>query len=279
MGLRKTVTDGKYTKSDLKIMEFMEENTDAFLFMSIGQLAEYLQMSEATISRCAKHLGYHDFKEMKNNLIERKSGHGAARKIAGTLLKDQGFNLEKWFAGQKECMERTLEHTDMSYFQKAVDAIGAAKRIFIHARNASASAGQLLFFRLRRLGFDVFFIPSGGSEIVEGLLNAGKGDLVILFSYAKVSKEGRMILEYAKTAGYTTLAFTSRLYLPQEQTADIQIYVYRGEKSEYHSMGTAIMMIDAVILALSEKLQSRSAEKLLQLQKLKKFYKQEKAEP
>ena len=58
--------DSKYTKSDLKIMDFIENYTDEFLFMSIGQLAERLGMSEATVSRCARHLGYRDFKEMKN---------------------------------------------------------------------------------------------------------------------------------------------------------------------------------------------------------------------
>ena len=34
-------------------MDFVEDYTDEFLFMSIGQLAERLGMSEATVSRCA----------------------------------------------------------------------------------------------------------------------------------------------------------------------------------------------------------------------------------
>ena len=42
-----------------------------------------------------------------------------------------------------------------------------AKHILIHAKNASASIGQLLFFRLRRLGLHVSLVPSGGSEVLE----------------------------------------------------------------------------------------------------------------
>lgn len=38
--------DSKYTKSDLKIMDFIENYTDEFLFMSIGQLAKRLDMSK-----------------------------------------------------------------------------------------------------------------------------------------------------------------------------------------------------------------------------------------
>ena len=54
-----------YTKSDLRIMEYIEKHTDEFLLMSIGQLAAELQMSEATVSRVVRHIGYVDFKELK----------------------------------------------------------------------------------------------------------------------------------------------------------------------------------------------------------------------
>ena len=53
-----------YTKSDLRIMEYIENHTDEFLLMSIGQLAAELQMSEATVSRFVRHIGYGDFKEL-----------------------------------------------------------------------------------------------------------------------------------------------------------------------------------------------------------------------
>lgn len=267
--------DSKYTKSDLKIMDFIENYTDEFLFMSIGQLAKRLDMSEATISRFARHIGYTDFKEMKNHVAARKVGKGPARKIAGTLMKIQGFDIRKWFTYQQECLERTQNQIDIGEMDKALTAIQKARRIYIHAKNASASAGQLLFFRLRRLGFDVTMVPSGGSEVIEGIAHAGEGDLVIIFSYSKVSTEGRIILDYAQTAGYQTLAFTSRLYAPSDQRADINIYVYRGEKEEYHSMTTAVAMIDAMVLAISERMASQSVERLGKVQNLKKLYRKD----
>ncbi len=266
--------EGKYTKSDEKILEFMESHTDEFLFMSIGEVAKRLEVSEATISRAARHLGYRDFKEMKNEIIGQKTGKGAAGKIAGTLLKTQGFDIGKWFAMQQECLSSTLENFDQKEFSRAVSQIQSARNIYIHGKNASASSAQLLFFRLRRLGYKVFMVPSGGSEVIEGIVHAGEGDLVIIFSYSKVSVEGKMILEYAKTAGYTTMAFTSRRYAPQEQRADINLYVYRGEKEEFHSMTAPAAMIDALILALSEKDQGDNAQNLLKIQKLKEKFKQ-----
>ncbi|HJA43366.1 MAG TPA: MurR/RpiR family transcriptional regulator, partial [Candidatus Dorea stercoravium] len=169
MGSSAQEAEGKYTKSDRRIMDFVEDYTDEFLFMSIGQLADRLGMSEATVSRCARHLGYRDFKEMKNDLIQKKAGKGAAGKLAGTLMKDQGFDVESWFDFQRECLERTREQLDMGQFQEAVQRIGSARNIYIHAKNASLAAARLLFFRLRRLGFQASLIPSGGSEVLEGI--------------------------------------------------------------------------------------------------------------
>lgn len=265
-------SEKKYTRSEERILEFIEEFTDEFLFMSIGQLAQRLEISEATISRFARHTGYRDFKELKNGIAQQKSGKGAARKMAGTLLKEDGFDVENWFSYQQECIARTVENLDQREFTRAVEQIINAKKVLIHAKNASAAAGQLLFFRLRRMGFPVSVIPSGGSEVLEGLAQAGQGDLVILFSYSKVSEEGRIILDYARKAGYETLAFTSRRYAPEDQRADTNLYVYRGEKKEYHSMTAAVALVDALVLALSKRSQETSAESLIRLQKLKERY-------
>lgn len=265
-------TEIRFTKSDMKIREFIENSSEEFLFMSIGQLARRLQVSEATISRFARHIGYRDFKEMKNALIRQKTDQGAARKLAGTLMKNQGFDLSGWFAFQKDCMEKTLENLDEKEFERAVEQIRTARRIYIHAKNASAATGQLLFFRLRRLGFDVFMVPSGGTEVVEGIVHAEEGDVVILFGYSKISAEGKIILDYAKTAGYHTILFSSRFHAPLQEQGDINLYVWRGEVDEFHSNAVSAALVDGLILALSEKMGDASGQRMLKVQQAKKKY-------
>lgn len=272
MEIKLPETEGKFTKADLKLIEYIETNTEKFLFMSISQLSENTGMSEATISRFARHMGYQDYKDLRNGIIKQKTQNGAADKVAKTLLKSEGFDICKWFDYQQQCLEKAVENMEPEVFFDALKMVQTAKRIYIHAKNASTAAGQLLFFRLRRLGMDVCMIPSGGSEIIEGIAHAGENDLVILFSFSKLSKEGKVILDYSRKAGYKTLSFTGRKFIPKEQQADLNLYVYRGEETEYHSMCTAITMIDAMILALSEKMQPLSSKRLFQIQELKREY-------
>lgn len=81
-----------------------------------------------------------------------------------------------------------------------------------------------------------------------------------------------MILAYQKQAGYRTLAFTSRSYLPEDERADMNLFVYRGEAKEYHSMTAPAALIDALVVAVSEKLGDEAVQRLSNLHRLKKAY-------
>lgn len=68
------------------------------------------------------------------------------------------------------------------------------------------------------------------------------------------------------------MCFTSRLVLPEEEKADINLYVYRGESKEYHSMTSATAVVDALVVAVTEQLGAQGAKRLQRLHHLKKAY-------
>ena len=259
------------TPAERRLLEFIESHREEFLFMTIGQLSAALGVSEATISRFARHLGCQDFKQLKNLVLEQ-SASGPAVKLAGALQEGESFSLSAWMNRQQLYLQKTAEQLDPAEFERAVQALIQARQVYIHGKNASGSLAQLLFFRLRRLGIAVSLLPSSGSELLEGLHLARQGDLVILFSLSKLSREGRVILDYAKTAGYTTLSFVSRTCLPPEESAQINLFSYRGTEKEYHSMAAPCMVLDALVVALASRIGRQGAQSLESLQRLKKEY-------
>lgn len=262
----------RLTKAEAQILDYISNNTEGFLFSSIGQLSKILGVSEATISRFVRHLGCKDYKEFKQIVMQQVSFEGPAAKMARTLNSEEQFSLSSFLSRQQEYLQKTLEGMEWGAFQQAVEAVLKARRVFIHGKSASAALAQLLMFRLRRLGIETLLLPSGGSEVLEGLAQAGPDDLVIMFSFSKVSYEGKIILEYQKEAGYKTAAFTSRMFIPDQEKADIQLFVYRGEAREYHAMTGPAALVDALVVAVSEQMGAASAEKLSGLHRLKKTY-------
>ena len=256
MDLRLPAAAGELTRAEQKILDYINTNTETFLFSSIGQLAERLELSDATVSRFARHVGC----------------RGPAVKLAATLSQGARFSPQAWLERQRAYLETTIQQLSTGEFDRAVEALCSAQRVFVHGKNASASLAQLLHFRLRRLGLQVSLLPSGGSELLEGLSQAAENDLVVLFSFSKLSREGRILLEHSRAAGYRTLAFVGRTCLPAEERADVSLFAYRGTEKEYHSMAAPAALLDALAVAAAERLGAESAERLQSLHQMKKDY-------
>lgn len=262
----------KLTGNEAAILEYITCHSDSFLLMSIARLADELGVSEATISRFARHVGCRDFKHMKQVVLEQTTRGGPARKLAATLAGGDGTLLQRWMEQQRDCLQQTLELMDPAEFDRAAWAVAGADRVFVHAKNASRSMAELLEFRLRRIGVDVRRVPASGSEMVEGLALAGAGDLVVTFGFSKLSAEGRTILAMREQAGYRTLLFTGRVYQEPEQQADINLYVCRGEANEYHSMTAPAFVVDALVLAVSVQLGDAAVRRLETIRRFKETY-------
>ena len=136
MDLRLPAAAGELTRAEQKILDYINTNTDTFLFSSIGQLAERLELSDATVSRFARHVGCRDFKALKSLVLEQSPG--PAVKLAATLSQGARFSPQAWLERQRAYLETTIQQLSTGEFDRAVEALCSAQRVFVHGKNASA---------------------------------------------------------------------------------------------------------------------------------------------
>lgn len=105
------------------------------------------------------------------------------------------------------------------------------------------------------------------------LIKIKKDDIVIVFYFFKSSTEAKIILDYKKEARYKIILFTSRLYHNNEDSGDINIFVYRGNRNEYHFLTAPIVMVDAMIVKVTELRGKESLENLEKIKDLNTRYK------
>lgn len=261
-----------YTKAERKIIDFIYQNYSSFLFMSIGQVSLQLGLSEATISRFAKHAGYYDFKNLKAEIAKHLDQESPAGKLAVTLLQDNVKEAESLLRIQQTFLEKTIDNLDHSELNKAIETMISAPHIYIYGKGASSGIAYLLQFRLNRFRNYVSILPSGGSELFESLIHVKEKDLVIIFGFQKISMEAQVILKHSKQIKSTTLLFSSRLYDTNDRRGDINLFVYRGESKEYHSMTVPTALIDTIIIMLADRLGNTAVDRLSSLHQLKQQY-------
>ena len=263
----------KLTSTEQDIVEYIAAHRDEFLCMTIGQLASALHISEARGSRFARHVGCEDFKHLKRTVVEQTIRRGPVQKLSNTLQAKEGDILAAWMEQQRYNLQKTLDLLDRDAFAAAVTTLLGARKIFLHARNASRAPAVLLEYRLRRIGLDVEQLPSAGSELAERLAAIGPQDVVVLFGFAKVSQAAGVILDRQQQAGYRTILFTSRVWHVEGPRADIEFFVARGEEKEQHWMSPPIWGAEARRLALSAKRGGAALARLDEIKQLKTAYK------
>ena len=229
-------------------------------------------ISEATVSRFARHAGFDDFKSLKQAIIDSNLGNGAVVKLTNTIKSSSGQLLEDFLTKQAENIARTVNLLDENESEKAILSLLDARTVYIHGKNASYPLASLLVWRLRRLSVDVRSIPSSGSEVVEGVAGARRGDVFFLFSFSKLSAETSWLLEHARKEGITSIMMTSRLY--SQHSADITLYVSRGQEDEFHSQSAPCALIDALIVALSSRQGAKAIDSLSRIRKLKESFRE-----
>ena len=81
-----------------------------------------------------------------------------------------------------------------------------------------------------------------------------------------------MILAYQKQAGTERWPLPAGAIFRRHERADMNLFVYRGEAKEYHSMTAPAALVDALVVAVSEKLGDEAVQRLSNLHRLKKAY-------
>lgn len=243
--------------------------------MSIDQLSGKMEISVATLSRFVRHAGFKDFKELKASIVEQTNYESPADKMTATLTQSGKTGAVELLRYQQFCIEKTLELLSETELEKAVEAITTADTVYIHGKGAAASLAVLLHFRLNRLGKKVIILSTGGSELFEGLIHAGPKDLILLFGFQKLPREVKVILEQRQEAGYKTLLISSKVFDSESRRGDINLFVYRGESNEYHSMGAPMALMDAMIVMTAQRLGPSALNNLASLYQLKEKYTEE----
>ncbi|PXV93462.1 RpiR family transcriptional regulator [Lachnotalea glycerini] len=263
-----------YTKTERKIINYIYENPSSFVHISISELAKRLGTSESTISRFARHTGYADFKELRNAVLCHLEGNSSpAEKLNHTIYKQDLSSFDGMLHYQQFCIEKTLTLLDEEQLEAAMSAIIEANTIYIYAKGAAVSIAQLLKFRLSRFGFRIVLLPPGSSELFEFMNFITADDVVFLIGFQKTPREAEVLLKHQSIVPYKTILISSRLYNNAELLPTIQLYTYRGEPNEYHSMTAPIALVDALVLMIASRIGENATKDLKQLHSLKEKYK------
>lgn len=182
----------------------------------IEELAREAKVSQPTVVRFAKAVGYKSFREfkyamMQEEMRERTEGREEELGLYGFRLSSKDRLEEipgKIITTSIQMLEETLKSIRKKEFERAVDAILAADNIVIYGVENSLCTVNDLLTKLTYLGLNCRTYTDYYLQNVSAG-NLTKKDLAIGVSYSGYSRNTVEVMRAAKKAGARTLVLTN----------------------------------------------------------------------
>lgn len=270
MDLKKIDRSG-LSKNDHIILDYLIRNEDRVFLESSLDIANKTGVSNATIGRFWRKIGFQNIKDFRNALAKREDATPAGR-IKNTLLEleNENTDISQLLLKNMNNIEKTIEFLSVEDIDRAADLILSQKRIYVFAPDASQGVADIFEYRLRRLNME-FITIEGGSSIYEYLINISKDDFVMIFCFSRVLSETKILLDYCDKKQVPSVLFTDMFSQDLHRQATATLYSYRGEKKEYHSMVAPLSIIDCLVITLAIKKED-SVNHMNELNRLRSEY-------
>lgn len=245
-----------FSKGQKRIAAFIQSSYDKAAFMTASKLGKTVSVSESTVVRFAAELGYDGYPAMQKALqemIRSKLTSVQRIEVANERIGDQDV-LGMVMQSDIEKIRMTMEETDRSAFSGAVDAIVAAKRIYILGVRSSYAISSLLGFYFNLIFDNVVPVHSNSaSEMFEHLVRVGEGDVVIGVSFPRYSRRTVQALRFASDRKATVIAITDSVDSPLAERATHTLVAKSDMVSFVDSLVAPLSLINALIVAVSRK--------------------------
>ena len=264
------------TKSEKQIANYLRKNQEESAFLSAAELADRLNLSEATIVRFARTVGFDSYPAMREVLQEnfrRRVTHSTRLQSRLEELLDGGDIFERMVASEIDYLSQALETVDRQAFKGAVDLMKTHKRIFVFGVGPSVSLVELMDIRLRRVGWDVISLTTTGREILEPLLMMNEQDLLFTICFFDVTAALELVLDYANEVNSKVIMLTDTLGSIIGDKADVVLAARRGPVSGFHSLVVPMTIINTLLLVLAQEDQEHTMASLDKLDELRERYK------
>lgn len=246
----------KLSKGQKLLADYIMENYDKAVFLTASRLGKTVGVSESTVVRFATQLGYEGYPEFQRALEElvRNKLNSIQRMEVAYGRISQSEILETVLQSDAEKIKMTVANIDKDHFEKAVDMMLHAKRIYIVGIRSCAPLASFLGFYLNLIFENVTLVnTNSSSEIFEQLIRIGEEDVIIGISFPRYSVRTLKTLEFANNRKAKIITLTDSMHSPMTSYASCNLIARSDMASIVDSLVAPLSVVNALVVALCMK--------------------------
>ncbi len=261
-----------FSKGQKRIALYIEEHYDKAAFMTASKLGETVGVSESTVVRFATELGYDGYPKLQKAMQEMiRNKLTSVQRIEVTSSRIGNNNVLDSVLNQDiEKIRRTIEETSHEDFDRAVDEICKAKRIYIFGVRSTAAIASFLAYYFELI-FDnnvIVINTTSATTTYENIFRMTSDDVIIGISFPRYSKMAIEAMDFARRRGAHSIAITDSMASPLISSADSVLIARSDMASIVDSLVAPLSLINALIVATVLKKKDEVTETFRELEQV-----------
>lgn len=246
----------KFTKTQKKIADYFLDNQEKLGGLSSLEVSQEIGVSEASLIRFCRLIGYEGFKDMKSHvysmLVENAfTGLSLGERLTQSTgkfmqtdpqIQFQSFmyqNMLSVFGNSPEDFSRATEILTSSQHKYIIGLRGC--------RGIALTFSRTLSFMLP----NVTCLNDGEGMSVSRMQDATKNDAVIMFVFSRYYKTDMKYASLARRNGAKICLITNEINGPLQDSADLTLYVSTTGMSFFHSTIGASVISEYILTLVS----------------------------
>ncbi|MBQ1554294.1 MAG: MurR/RpiR family transcriptional regulator, partial [Clostridia bacterium] len=188
--------------------------------------------------------------------------------VACSRLSDDNV-LSSVLGSDVEKLRRTMDETSKENFDKAVEMICSARKIYILGARSAEALAVFLGYYLKLIFKNVVVIdPSNESDTLAQMMHVDNEACVIGISFPRYCNSAIAALRFAQTKSAHIIAITDSLSSPLAQYAECSLIAKSDMLSIVDSLVAPMSLINALIVAAIKRNQTEVSAIFSQLEEI-----------
>ena len=215
--------------SEKKVADYVLENPENIIYLSVSELADKVNVSDSTIIRFCKNVGFKGYQEFK--LFVAQDLVVPIENINEDIQMDDDLEtvVNKIAYTNKQAIEETLSITDLDALKKAIEAIVKAEKLEFYGVGASGITGFDAKYKFLRIGKDVDCYTDAHLQAMSAS-TLSEEDVVVGVYHSGSTKDVVDSCRIAHEAGATVICITGHNRSPITKVADIKLLTATRER-------------------------------------------------
>ena len=262
---------GDLTGSERRLADLILGSPGMMVGFSLTELAGLVGVSKATVSRFVTKLGYASFNEFRHALRDGRNH------VAGSPLHLMAHGLESTRGELDELVRQTLRldlaNLEATYAELSAAELDEAARLLAESAAVAFADFRKQFalayyaatlFRTIRPG--VRALPFLGASAVDGMLDVGPDDLVVMFPFRRPERDHEILSRAVRAAGATLVTIGDVWPNPAAERASIHFRCRTDNVGVFDSFVAPFSLINLLFTATANRLGSSAQTRLARLE-------------